>query len=77
MIFTFKNSRIRKIYWKIFFIISIICFLCYISGITYFICDLIGASTDDDDLAVTSIILPILYLIFNVFIIWILELIYD
>ena len=75
MIFNFKNSRIRKIYWKIFFYISIICFLCYISGITSFICELVGSTTDSSSFVAT--IIPIMYLVFNVLIIWILELIYD
>jgi hypothetical protein len=76
MIFTFKNSRIRKIYWKFFFIISIICFLCYISGITSFICEIVGSTAERGSSFLASII-PMMYLIFNAFIIWILELIYD
>ena len=77
MLFIFNSAKVRNIYWKIFFIMSAVCFVSYQLGITYFICDLIGASTDDDDLEITSMIFPILYLTFNVFIIWILELIYD
>jgi len=77
MIFVFPSAKVRNIYWKFFFIMSAVCFVSYQVGITYFICDLIGASTDDSDLQITSMFFPILYLIFNFFVIWIIELIYD
>ena len=77
MLFIFNSAKVRNIYWKIFFIMSAVCFVSYQLGITYFICDLIGASTDDTDLITTSMLFPICYLIFNFFVIWILELIYD
>ena len=70
MIFHFKNSRIKKKYWKIFFIISVISFLCHQVGIT----SMIDSNSDGEVLA---ILIPSMYLVFNPFIIWILELIYD
>ena len=48
---------------------SAICFIGYHIGLVELICDLIGASTTEDDLVTTAAIIPVLYLIFNVFII--------
>jgi len=75
MIFYFKSKKVRNIYWKIFFIISLICFFCEILGITSSILKAVGSSSDDSTF--TSSFIPILYLVFNFFIIWILELMYD
>jgi len=56
---------------------SAVCFVSHHLGITYFICDLIGASTENNALVMTSSIFPAFYLIFRTFVIWILEIIYD
>ena len=77
MFFVFNSEKVRNTYWKIFFIMSAVCFIGYHIGLVELICDLIGASTAEDDLVATAAILPVLYLIFNVFIIWIIELIVD
>ena len=56
---------------------SAVCFIGYHIGLVELICDLIGASTAEDDLVTTASILPALYLLLNVFVIWIIELIVD
>ncbi len=75
MVFSFKNERVAKIYWRTFGVICLICFFCHITGITSFICEIIGSPPDDSTLVAS--IIPICYLIFNSFIGLILDIIFD
>ena len=77
MIFVFNSKKVRNLYWGIFFIMSALLFVSYHIGIIYLFCDIIGASTAEDDLSVTAMILPILWLIFNPVVIWIIEIVVD
>lgn len=77
MIFVFNSKKVRNIYWGIFFIMSALLFINYHIGAIHLICDIIGASTAEDDLVMTAMILPILWLVFNPVVIWIIEIVVD
>lgn len=77
MIFVFNSKKVRNIYWGIFFIMSALFFINYHIGAIHLICDIIGASTAEDDLVITAMILPILWLVFNPVVIWIIEKVVD